>query len=67
MLERGSHTDVTSFFLLLLQGSNLTTKDELPRYNATLESIDDFLKETEADEMNLSNDDDCISNNEYDD
>ena len=63
MLERGSHTDVTSFLLLLLQGSNLTTKDELPRYNATLECIDDFLKETEADEMNSSNDGDCISNN----
>ena len=67
MLERGSHTDVTSFLLLLLQGSNLTTKDELARYNTTLECIDDFLKETEADEMNSSNDGDCISNNEYDD
>ena len=67
MLEIGSHADVTYFLLLLLQGSNLTTKDELARYNTTLECIDDFLKETEADEMNSSNDGDWISNNEYDD
>ena len=51
-----------------LQGRNLPTKEELARYNTTLESIDDFLKETEAvDEMNLSDDDGCDSNNEDDD
>ena len=57
-----------SFHLVLLQqGSNLLTAEEIAHHNTIIENIDKFLKgSNSANGMNSSDKDDCCCNNKGD-